>query len=147
MTTDVRFTTHPSARPQLLQAPAAPAAPARQPLGYPAGGDYAQGLANSLDAIRRNPPRTKAALGEDLLAEALLRHAQRNSAEGQAATTAAGGIGGGGYGSGLSPLGGAPQPPDLPPGSAPIDPLKLHQGSQALAALLQGLAPQSGLSG
>jgi len=142
MTTDVRFTTHPSVRP-LLQAPAA--MPARQPLGYPAGGDYAQGLANALDAIRRNPPRTNAALGEDLLAEALVRHAQRNSAEGQAAPLVAGGIGSGGYGSGLGPLGGAVQP-DLPPGSAPIDPLKLHQGSPALAALVQGLAP-SGLSG
>jgi hypothetical protein len=144
MTTDVRFTTHPSARP-LLQVPAAPAMPARQPLGYGAS-DYAQGLANSLDAIRRNPPRTTPALGEDLLAEALLRHAQRNSAEGQAPPSAADGVGGGGYGSGLGPLGGAMQP-DLPPGSAPIDPLKLHQGSQALAALMQGMTPQSGFSG
>ena len=94
MTTNFGFTTRRPAPP--LAQPGALTAPARQPLGYPPAGDYAQGLAASLDAIRRNPPRTMPALGDDLLAEALLKYAPaRNTAEGQAPARLADGSGGG----------------------------------------------------
>ncbi|HXQ10978.1 MAG TPA: hypothetical protein VN805_08275 [Caulobacteraceae bacterium] len=157
MTTDLRFTPHPSARP-LAQVAAPPAMPARQPLGYPATGDYARGLADSLDAIRRNPPQTMPALGDDLLAEALLKYAQRNTAEGQAPPSAADVGGGGGFGGGHGSADGSPsdlsstptgalfygEPPNLAAGPAPTDQLKPYQDASAWAAVMQRLRPQIG---
>jgi hypothetical protein len=152
MTTNFGFTTRRPAPP--LAQPGALATPARQPLGYPPAGDYAQGLAASLDAIRRNPPRTMPALGDDLLAEALLKYAQRNTAEGQAPPSAGDGSGGGVYGSGPALLGGLPsnisstQTGEVSYGAGPrvaADPLKPYQDSSAWAAVMQRLRPQLGL--
>jgi hypothetical protein len=164
MTTNLSFNTRASAPPLLAPIPATPAS---QPLGYGAGNDP-QGLATALDALQRSPPRSMPALGEDLLAEALLRYAQRNSAPGRASALPEQDAGGGGYGPGpglgggtpstisstqtgdisygpLSPaVGGGAQPPNLAPGLAPIDQFNLQQRSPGWAAVLQGLVPQIG---
>jgi hypothetical protein len=117
--------------------------PVRQPLGG-AGDGYGQGLAAALQGIQRTLPRTMPALGDDLMAEALLRYAQRNSAGGQAAPLAASGQGGGygplgASGAQTSDVGGAPG------GGAPsIDQLNLNRASPAWTAYLQSILPRIG---
>jgi hypothetical protein len=89
----------PRASAPVIAAPPAPGT--RQPLGY-AGDDYAQSLARALDAIHGEAPRSAPALGEDLLAQALLHHARNNVAPGQADPSVFSGAGaaGGGHGGG-----------------------------------------------
>jgi hypothetical protein len=154
--TIVRFNARTPARPGTLDL-ALPPAPARQPLGSAADG-YGQGLAAALQGIQRSPPRTMPALGDDLLAEALVRYAQRNSAEGQAAAAAAAaGQGGGGYG---APPQGVGDPASNIPGAdagawsapagaatAPISSLNLNRASPEWTRYLQSIAPQLGGAG
>jgi hypothetical protein len=141
--TIVRFNARTQARPA-MQDLALPPAPVRQPLGY-GGGGYGQGLAAALQGIQRDPPRTMPALGDDLLAEALLRHAQRNSAEGQAPPLA-----GQGQGGGYAPPGAQTSDPAGGPAAAgaapPVDQLNLSQASPAWAAYVQSILPRIGLA-
>ena len=158
MTTNARFT----ARPPLLAA-----TPARQPLGY-AGDNDPEGLADALDAIQSNPPRSMPALGDDLLAEALMQYARRNSADGQASPLAAADAGDGGYGAAQAaahpdaagngassaPQGwqvGSTSPAIGDPSAAAasmgprIDQLNLDRSSPQWAALLRQYMPHIGL--
>jgi hypothetical protein len=158
MTTSYNFNAR-APRPPLVQLAAPAGMPGRQPLGYPAASDYAHGLANSLDTIQRNPPRTMPALGDDLLAEALLRYAQRNTAEGQTPPSAAVGAGGDGSGTAQAAVGAAPSNGQVayapapavgasaaPPSAAGPIPSK-PQDSSALAAMMQRLQARMGPGG
>jgi hypothetical protein len=153
--TIVRFNARTPARPGTLDF-ALPPAPARQPLGAAADG-YGQGLAAALQGIQRSPPRTMPALGDDLLAEALVRYAQRNSADGQASAPLTPADQGGGYGAGPQAASapasnipgadaGAAYGPS-PAAMAPISSLNLHQSSPEWARYLQTIAPQLAASG
>ncbi len=89
--TNVRFQRPHAARPAMQDRPLL-AAPARQPLGYSAGG-YGQGLADALQGIQRGPPRTMPALGDEPLGRGALRNARAQQRGGSGA--AAGGAGAG----------------------------------------------------
>lgn len=52
--------------------------------GAASGDDYAQGLADALDRLQRAAPRSTPELGENLMAQALVRLAQRNTRPGGA---------------------------------------------------------------